>query len=141
MDWCTRSTSYPKTTQFHLSFSNSPSQVRYSSRANNERALLTCIIHLKFIMASNISKTAFRDLGKKIRENAETLKNLTFADNATAQTVVKTRDLRLDVHKNTQDPAMATGIIQANSQATDKTVKDLFKGKTGGHRGNTPSHW
>ena len=48
---------------------------------------------------------------------------------------VKTRDLRLDVHKNTKDPAMATGIIQANSEATDKSVKDFIKGKTGGHRG------
>jgi hypothetical protein len=48
---------------------------------------------------------------------------------------VKTRDLRLDVHKNSKDPEMVTGIIQANSEATDKSIEDFIKGKTGGHRG------
>jgi hypothetical protein len=87
-------------------------------------------------MSSKISKAAFEGLAKKIRENADSLKNLTFPDATTSKTAVKTRDLRLDVHKNTQDPKMATGIIQANSEATDKTVKDFIKaGKTGGHRG------
>lgn len=86
-------------------------------------------------MSSKISKAAFEGLAKKIRENADSLKTLTFPDDATSKTAVKTRDLRLDVHRNTQDPTMATGIIQANSEATDKTVKDFIKGKTAGHRG------
>lgn len=84
---------------------------------------------------SKISKSAFEALGKKIRENAESLKNLQFADATTSKTAVATRDLRFDVHRNTQDATMATGIIQANSQATDKTVKAFIKGKTGGHHG------
>ncbi|PYH80597.1 hypothetical protein BO82DRAFT_312507 [Aspergillus uvarum CBS 121591] len=84
---------------------------------------------------SKISKAAFEGLAKKIRENSETLKNLTFADNQTSKTAVKTKDLRFDVHRNTRDPTMATGIIQANSQAEDRTVQNFIKGKTGGHKG------
>lgn len=86
-------------------------------------------------MTSKISKSAFQGLAKKIRENADSVKALQFADNATSKTAVKTKDLRLDVHRNTQDATMATGIIQANSQATDNTVKEFIKGKTGGHSG------
>lgn len=84
---------------------------------------------------SKISRSALESLAKKIRDNSESLKNLTFPDNATAKTAVKTQDLRFDVHRNTQDPTMATGIIQANSQATDRTVKEFIKGRTGGHAG------
>lgn len=84
---------------------------------------------------SKISKTAFDALAKKIRDNADSLKNLQFPDASTSKTAVKTRDLRFDVHRNTQDPTMATGIIQANSEAEDKTVKKFIKGSTGGHKG------
>lgn len=86
-------------------------------------------------MSSKISKAAFQGLAKKIRDNSESLKNLQFADASTSKTAVRTTDLRLDVHRNTKDSTMATGIIQANSQATDKTVKAFIKGKTGGHSG------
>lgn len=86
-------------------------------------------------MSSKISKSAFEGLAKKIRENADSLKSLAFADATTSKTAVKTKDLRLDVHRNTQDPTMVTGIIQANSQAEDNTVKSFIKGKTGGHKG------
>ena len=84
---------------------------------------------------SKISKGVFEALGKKIRENADSLKALQFPDAATSKTAVSTRNLRFDVHRNTQDPTMATGIIQANTQADDNTVKAFIKGKTGGHRG------
>jgi hypothetical protein len=86
-------------------------------------------------MSQKISKTVFKALADKIRENPAALQNLTFADASSSVTAVKTRDLRLDVHKNTQDPNMATGIIQANSEAKDKTVKAFIKGMTGSHRG------
>ena len=84
---------------------------------------------------SKISKAAVDGLAKKIRDNADTLRNLTFAEATTSKTALKTKDLRLDVHRNTQDPSMATGIVQANSEATDRTVKDFIKKKTGGHKG------
>ncbi|KAE8423662.1 hypothetical protein BDV36DRAFT_290332 [Aspergillus pseudocaelatus] len=84
---------------------------------------------------SKISKTAFQLLAKETRDNADALKNLVFADGATSKTVVTTKDLRFDVHRDSKDPNKATGIIQANSQAEDKTVKRFIKGRTGGHKG------
>ena len=48
---------------------------------------------------------------------------------------VKTQDLRFDVHRNTQNPNIATGIIQANSEAQNKAVKSFIKGHTSGHKG------
>ena len=89
----------------------------------------------KFRAMSKISKTAFQLLAKETRDNADALKNLVFADSATSKTVVKTKDLRFDVHRDSKDPNKATGIIQANSQAEDKTVKRFIKGRTGGHKG------
>jgi hypothetical protein len=52
-------------------------------------------------MFSKISKAAFIGLTKKIRENADSLKNLTFPNAVTSKTAVKTRDLCLNVHRNT----------------------------------------
>ena len=86
-------------------------------------------------MATKISKSVFQGLATKIRESPDSLKNLQFPDATTSKTVIKTTDARLDVHRNTKDPSMATAVIQANSEATDKTVKAFIKGKTGGHRG------
>lgn len=85
---------------------------------------------------SKISKAVFGALAKKIREDPDKLKNLQFPDASSSLTVIKTKDLRLDVHKNTKDPSMATGIVQANTEATDKTVKDFIKKKNKGpHKG------
>lgn len=68
-------------------------------------------------MSSKIPKAVLAALAQKVRESPEKLKNLTFADATTSLTAVKTEDLRFDVHKNTQNPNMAAGIIQANSEA------------------------
>lgn len=57
---------------------------------------------------------------------------MTFAD---ATTVVKAQDRRLDVHKNIEHLNIAMGIIQANSKAKDKTIKDFIGGSTGSHEG------
>ncbi|KAL4950824.1 hypothetical protein BDW69DRAFT_171269 [Aspergillus filifer] len=84
---------------------------------------------------SKISRSCFEALGKKIREKPETLKNLQFPDGYSSKTAVKTQDLRLDVHRNSKDPTKATGIIQANREATDWTVIEFNKGSTGGHAG------
>lgn len=53
----------------------------------------------------------------------------------TSLTTVKTQELRLDVHKSTQHPAMATGVIQANSGAQSPAVRDFLKGSSGAHKG------
>ena len=86
-------------------------------------------------MPRKIPKAALAALAQKARENPDKLRNLTFADATTATTAVKTQDLRLDVHKSTKNLNMATGIIQANSEAKDKTVKDFIGGSTGSHKG------
>lgn len=73
-------------------------------------------------MASKISKKAFMALAKP-----EPLKNVVFPDGATSKAAVKTRDIRLDVHRNTKDPMKVTGIVQANSEVTDKSAtKSVF---------------
>ncbi|KAI9747376.1 MAG: hypothetical protein M4579_007479 [Chaenotheca gracillima] len=82
-----------------------------------------------------ISKSAFEGLAKTVRDNPDILKNLTFPEATTSKTALKTKDLRLDVHKDSKDSSMATGVVQANSGATDKSVKEFAKGATGGHKG------
>ena len=86
-------------------------------------------------MSGKLPRSALKGLADAIRQNPTALPNLSFADSTTCVTAIKTTDLRLDVHKNTDDPRMATGIIQANSGAKDKGVKSFIKGKTGGHKG------
>lgn len=86
-------------------------------------------------MSGKIPQATLRCLADKIRQSPSTIQNLTFADSATAVTAVRTADLRFDVHKSTENQFMATGIIQANSEAKDKSVRKFLKGKTGGHRG------
>jgi hypothetical protein len=86
-------------------------------------------------MSSKIPKTVVAALAQRVRENPDRLRNLVFGDSTTSLTVVKTQDLQFDVHKNTQNPNMATGIIQANSEAENRAVKSFIKGSTGGHKG------
>jgi hypothetical protein len=86
-------------------------------------------------MSSKIPRSVFAALAQKVRESPDKLKVLKFADATTSKTAVKTQDLRFDVHRNTQNPNMATGIIQANSEAQNKAVKSFIKGHTGGHKG------
>jgi hypothetical protein len=86
-------------------------------------------------MSSKIPKSVFAALAQKVRESPDKLKSLKFADATTSKTAVKTQDLRFDVHRNTQNPTMATGIIQANSEAQNKAVKSFIKGHTVGHKG------
>ena len=91
-----------------------------------------------------ISKSAFKALVKKLRENPESLRDTKFPDASTSNTAVQTKNLRLDVHRDTKDPTMATGIVQANSLADDRTVRKFIKGKTGGGEGaqrDAPSYW
>lgn len=87
-----------------------------------------------------ISKSAFKALVKKLRENPESLRDTKFPDASTSNTAVQTKNLRLDVHRDTKDLTMATGIVQANSQADDRTVRKFIKGKTGGGKGHRGTH-
>lgn len=80
------------------------------------------IVGSAFIMTTNISKKAFMALAKP-----EPLKNIVFPDGATSKAAIKTKDIRLDVHRNTKDPMKVAGIVQANSEVTDKlAIKFVF---------------
>jgi hypothetical protein len=74
-------------------------------------------------------------LAKVLRQNGDRMKNLSFPPGITAVTAVQTADLRFDVHPSTNKEGEATGIIQANSQATNKEIKKFIKRKSGGHKG------
>lgn len=80
----------------------------------------------------------FRELAAKVRkkEGADRLRDLTFSSSSTSiSSVIKTTDLRLDCHKNSRDPTMATGIIQVNREATDNEAKRFIRGSSKGHSG------
>lgn len=78
-------------------------------------------------MSSKILKAIFEDLVKKIRKNLDSFKNLTFLDIIISKTAVKTCNLCLNIHKNTQDLKIVIEIIQVNNKITDKIVKDFIK--------------
>ena len=86
-------------------------------------------------MPSKIPQKCLNNLAQVLRQNGDNVKNITFPPGVTAVTAVMTTDLRLDMHPSSKDPGQATGIIQANSGATNKQVKEFIKGKSGGHRG------
>lgn len=85
--------------------------------------------------AKDLPKKCLTSLAQALRQNGDKMKNLSFAPGTTAVTAVKTVDLRLDVHPSSTKEGEATGIIQINTEATNHQVKNLMKGKTGGHKG------
>ncbi|KKZ65441.1 hypothetical protein EMCG_08731 [[Emmonsia] crescens] len=60
-------------------------------------------------------------------------------DNArTKSNVIKTKNLRVDVHQNSKNPNLAVAKIQANAQADDNSVKNFINSGNkgdGGHKG------
>ena len=80
----------------------------------------------------------FKELAAKVRkkEGADRLRDLTFSSSSTSiSSVIKTTDLRLDCHKNSRDPTMATGIIQVNREAKSSEAKKFIRGSSKGHSG------
>jgi hypothetical protein len=82
-----------------------------------------------------IPQKCLTSLAKALRQNGDRMKNLSFPPGTTAVTAVETDELRFDVHPSTLKEGEATGIIQANTQATNKEVKKFIKGKSSGHKG------
>lgn len=95
-----------------------------------QRTVISILFHV-----TNFEDRVWWTRPKKNRDNLNILKNLIFADATTSKTVLKTEDIRLDVHKNSRDPTAVTGIVQANSEATDRTVMEFIKKSSGGHKG------
>jgi hypothetical protein len=57
-------------------------------------------------------------------------------DNATSQTVLKTADVRIDIHKDLRNPDERVARIQANSEAKSSSVKKWIQAaKQQGHSG------
>ena len=82
-----------------------------------------------------IPKPILGSLANELRKSPNKLKDLVFPEGATSKTVLKTDDLRFDVHLDSQNPGMATGVVQANSRPKALAVKEFLKGTTGGHKG------
>jgi len=86
--------------------------------------------------SSSVPRKVLAALARQVRDNPAALGGLQFADATTSvSNVVTTTDLRIDVHKSSKDSRMATGIVQANSGAKDKSVKAFIRGRTGAHQG------
>jgi hypothetical protein len=86
--------------------------------------------------SASVPRKVLATLARQVRDNPAALGSLQFADATTSvSNVVTTTDLRIDVHKNSKDSRRATGIVQANSGAKDKSVKAFIRGRTGGHQG------
>lgn len=86
-------------------------------------------------------KDALKSLNSKI--NSKNIGKLTaeFPDNVTTKNnVIKTDDLRIDVHKNISYPDWATAKIQANTQAKDSGVKDFIKKGNKGSGSHSGTH-
>lgn len=89
-----------------------------------------------FMASASVPRKVLATLARQVRDNPAALGSLQFADATTSvSNVVTTTDLRIDVHKNSKDSRRATGIVQANSGAKDKSVKAFIRGRTGGHQG------
>lgn len=86
-------------------------------------------------------KDALKSLSSKI--NSKNISKLTaeFPDNVTTKdNVVKTDDLRIDVHKNISYPDWATAKVQANTKAKDSGVKDFIKRGNKGSGSHSGTH-
>lgn len=80
-------------------------------------------------------KPVLGSLANQLRKNPEKLKDMLIPEGTTSKTVLKTDDLRFDVHPDSQNKGMATGVIQANSLRKPYLSKKFIKGATGGHKG------
>jgi hypothetical protein len=88
---------------------------------------------------ASVSRKVLKELAESARKNAEKLVK-PLPDNVTSKSnVVKTINLRIDVHQSSTDPNKAVAKVQANAEATDKTVQNYInsgsKGGSGSHRG------
>ena len=86
---------------------------------------------------SSVSRKILKELADTARKNADKLVK-PLPDNVTSKSnVVKTTNLRIDIHQSSTDPDKAVARIQANAEATDKTVQNYIKS---GNKGGPGSH-
>ena len=86
-------------------------------------------------------KDALKTLSGKINSKAIGKLTAEFPDNVTTKdNVIKTDDLRIDLHKNVQYPDWAIARIQANTKAKDPGVKDFIKKGNKGSGSHSGTH-
>lgn len=86
-------------------------------------------------------KDSLRALSANINSKAIAKLTAEFPDNVTTKNnVVKTDDLRIDVHKNIHYPDWCTAKIQANTNAKDCGVKDFIKKGNKGSGSHSGTH-
>jgi hypothetical protein len=87
---------------------------------------------------ASVSRKVLKELADGARRNPDKLIR-PLPDNVTSKSnVVKTINLRIDIHQSSTDPNIAVARIQANNGATDKTVQNYIKSGnkgSGGHKG------
>lgn len=89
-------------------------------------------------MPLSIPKNILKELADSTRTSTEKLIRA-LPDGATSKSnVVKTPNLRVDIHQDSKDPDKAVAKIQANSGAPDRAVQNYIKSGnkgSGGHKG------
>ncbi|KAM5469307.1 hypothetical protein MauCBS54593_004664, partial [Microsporum audouinii] len=82
-------------------------------------------------------KGSLKSLAEGVTPKAIAKLTAEFPGNVTTKNnVVKTVNLRIDLHKHMTQPDWATAKVQANTQATDQGVKEFIKkGNKGSHSG------
>lgn len=84
---------------------------------------------------SRFPKKPFEEILNLARTKAEKL-TTPFPDNLTSQTVLKTKDVRIDIHKDFRNTEERVARIQANTEAQSSSVKEwIRKAKQKGHSG------
>ena len=86
-------------------------------------------------MPWKIPQKCLNNLTQVLCQNGDNVKNITFSLSVTAVTTVMTTYLHLNMHLSFKDSEQATGIIQTNSEAMNKQVKEFIKGKSDDHKG------
>ena len=86
-------------------------------------------------------KDSLKTLSGKVNSKGIAKLTAEFPDNVTTKdNVIKTDDLRIDVHRNFQYPEWATARIQANTKAKDPGVKALIKKGNKGSGSHSGTH-
>ncbi|KAK2766153.1 hypothetical protein FQN54_007669 [Arachnomyces sp. PD_36] len=86
-------------------------------------------------------KDALKGLGEGV--NSKTISKLTaeFPENVTTKNnVIKTKDLRIDLHKHISRPGWYTAKVQANTKAEDRGVQAFIRGGNKGSGAHAGTH-
>lgn len=85
-------------------------------------------------------KKALETLAKQVPNNTKALTS-GFTDSVTTKNnVVRTQNLRIDLHKDPKNEKQAIAKVQANTQATDQGVKEYINSGNKGSGSHSRTH-